>query len=529
MMKALLYVRLKALFAGLTAQGRQKKKRGKGMMILFAVLYIYVGVVVCGMMCLTFGQLAQPYHEMGLDWLYFSMAGLMSLGLAVIGSVFTTQSQLYDAKDNDLLLSMPVKPGMILLSRMIPLLGLNLLFAGIVQIPAVVMYWILVDFSAWSIFSVLVSLIAVCLLAQAIACLLGWLLHLLLSKINKSFASILYLVVFLGLYFTIYSNAGNILNTMAVGGERIAEGLRVWAWPLYAMGRGAMGDVLYLLIFAVICVAAFALVYGLLSVTFLRTATMKRSGKKKRLDMREIKAGSVSQAIIYKELRHFLGSPVYLTNMGIGILFVAALAVAGVIFKGTLLSQLEPVLPVLRPYFPLVICGILGFTNSMICISTPSVSLEGKNLWILKSMPVSAKQILLAKLRFHITLATPVTVLTGIVLALVYECDLLSALLCGLVPGLLTVLTGLLGMVCGLQWARLDWISEAYPCKQSVSIAIVMFGMMGVPFLLGGLYFLIPNMLPAVFLGLAAILLAAVCAGLYRILVTWGTQKWNNL
>lgn len=529
MIKALLRVRLKALLAGLMNQGRQKKKKSKGMMVLFAVLYVYVGIVLCGMMCLTFSQLAQPYHEMGLDWLYFAMAGLMSLGLAVIGSVFTTQSQLYDAKDNDLLLSMPIKPGMILLSRMIPLLGLNLLFAGMVQIPAAVMYWILVDFTVWNVFAVLVSLLAVCLLAQAIACLLGWLLHLLLSKINKSLASVLYLAVFLGLYFTIYGNASDILNTIALGGEQIAGGIQIWAWPLYAMGRGAVGGALYLLIFAAICAAVFALVYWLLSMTFLRTATMKRSGKKKRLDMRGIKAGSASQAIVYKELRHFLGSPVYLTNMGIGVLFVAALAVAGVIFKGTLLAQLEPMLPMLRPYFPLIICAGLAFTNSMSCISTPSVSLEGKNLWILKSMPVSAKQILLAKLRFHITLATPVTVLAGFVLALVYDCGILQALLCGLVPGLLTVLSGLLGMVCGLQWARLDWISEAYPCKQSASIAIVMFGMMGVPFLFGGLYFLVSDMLPTVFLALTAVVLAVTCAGLYRILVTWGVQKWNNL
>ena len=529
MIKALLYVRLKALLAGLLNQGRQKKKKSKGMMVLFTVLYIYVAVVMCGMMCMLFSQLAQPYHQQGLDWLYFAMAGLMALGFAVIGSVFTTQSQLYDAKDNDLLLSMPIQPRTILLSRMIPLLGLNLLFGGLVLLSAAVMYWILVGFSVGSVFSVLFSLAVVCLLAQAIACLLGWLLHLLLSKVNKSLASMLYMVVFLGLYFVIYGNASDILNSIATEGEQIAAGLRMWAWPLYAMGQGCMGELLYLLIYGAIGAVAFAAVYWLLSITFLRTATMKRGGRKKKLDTSSLKAESVSKAIVNKELRRFLGSPVYLTNMGLGIVFVAALAIVGVIFKDTLLAQLEPILPVLRPYFPLIICGLLAYVGSMMCVSTPSVSLEGKNIWILKSMPVSAKQILLAKLRFHMTLTTPVAVVAGIVLALVYECDPISALLCGVIPGLLTVLNGLLGMVCGLRWARLDWLSEAYPCKQSVSVAIVMFGMMGVPLLFGGLFFLVPDMLPSVFLGLTALVLCAACAGLYRVLVTWGTQKWNSL
>ena len=40
MMKALLAVRLRAMIAGLTAQGRQKKKKNKGTLVLFAVLYL---------------------------------------------------------------------------------------------------------------------------------------------------------------------------------------------------------------------------------------------------------------------------------------------------------------------------------------------------------------------------------------------------------------------------------------------------------------------------------------------------------
>ena len=93
MMKALLAVRLRAMLAGFTAQSRQKKKKSRGMMLLFAFLYVYVAVVIAGMMCMMFGQLAPVYHAAGLDWLYFSMAGLMALMFAVFGSVFSTQSQ----------------------------------------------------------------------------------------------------------------------------------------------------------------------------------------------------------------------------------------------------------------------------------------------------------------------------------------------------------------------------------------------------------------------------------------------------
>lgn len=530
MMRALLRVRFRALFAAFMRQSQQKKKKSAGMTVLFLFLYLYLAVVICGMMGLLFFTLAEPYHVLGLDWLYFSMAGLMSLGFAVIGSVFTTQSQLYDAKDNDLLLSMPIPPRMILLSRMIPLLAMNLLFAGIVFLPAMVVYSAVIGFSFGKLILQLLSLLAVTLLAQAIACLLGWLLHLLLGKVNKSVASMVYMVAFLGIYFYVYSQAGDILNSLALSGEAIAGAFRSWVWPLYALGTACLGDLLLGLVFAVICCAVFALVYWLLSVTFLRSAVTRRSGKRRGLDLARVKASSPSRAILRAELKRFLGTPVYLTNMGLGLILVPGLAIAGVIFRSSLLDQFGPALPLLEPYIPLILCATLAFMASMTCISTPSVSLEGKNLWILKSLPVSSQQILRAKLDFHCLMAAPVTAVSGTILAAAFGCSIADSLLCGILPALLCILCGLLGLVCGLKWARFDWLSEAYPCKQSVAVLVVMFSMMGVPLVFGLAYALVqPVLSPTLFLALASAILAAASFGLYRLLMGWGARKWESL
>ncbi len=531
MMGALLRVRFRALAAGLTAQGRRKGKHGVGMMLLFAVLYLYVMLVICGMMGILFDSLAAPYHAMGLDWLYFAMAGLMALGFSVLGSVFSTQSQLYDAKDNDLLLAMPVRPWMILLSRMIPLLALNLLFASLVMGPAVVVYAVEIGVAVPQILSQLAAVLAITVLAQAVACFLGWLLHLLLSKMNKSVASMLYMVVFFVLYFTLYSQAGDILNAMAQGGEAIADTMRTWVWPLYAMGRGCLGNLLPLLAFAAVCGAVFAVVYGILTVTFFRTATMRQASKKRRkLDLRHGSARTPMQALVGKECRKFLGCPVYLTNTGMGVILTAALPVLGLVFQTQILDFIE-MLSMTGSEMALVVCAVLTFSCSSIVISTPSVSLEGKNIWILKSMPVSPDKILLAKLRFHCILSVPVAAVAGLVLCAAFGGTVLDIALCAVVPALTCVLCGFLGMVTGLRWARLDYISEAYPCKQSAAILITTFGMMGLPVVFGLLYGLVLAqwMEPAVFLIVTAAVLAAACFGLYRLLLGWGVRKWQSL
>ena len=530
MIKSLLQIRFRSLIAGMTAQARKKGKDSKGVYILFAVLYLYVFAVIAGMMGLTFYSLAEPYHAMGLDWLYFALAGLMGLGFAVIGSAFATQSQLYDAKDNPLLLSMPIPPKMILLSRMIPLLIMNLLFSGIVFIPAVVVYYMVIGFSPLAFPVQLVSLLSIVILAQTIACLLGWLLHLMLSRLNKSFASVLFLVVFLGLYFWIYSQANTILTSMVAEGQAIADALS-WVWPIYAMGQSCAGEFAYAPAFPLLSALCFTAVYVLLSATFLKTATMSSAGgRRTKLVLTVAKGEKPSEAIIRKELRKFLGTPVYLTNMGLGILMTAAMAVAGLIFRSEVLSQLS-LIPQLSAFLPLAICATLSFGISTTCITAPIISLEGKNLWILKSLPVSAKEILLSKLRFHCRLSVPVCVLSGLILSIAYGCDFLSILFCALIPGLLVVLNGLTGLICNLQWIKLDYISEAYPCKQALPVMVTMFGMMGVPLVLGLIYafLLAPHISPSVFLALAAALLSAACLCFYRLLCTWGVRKWNQL
>lgn len=146
----------------------------------------------------------------------------------------------------------------------------------------------------------------------------------------------------------------------------------------------------------------------------------------------------------------------------------------------------------------------------MTCISTPSVSLEGKCIWILKSLPLSAQQILRAKLRFHNLLVVPVSMVAGLILALAYGCSPADVVFTVLTCGLLGLLCGLLGMICGLQWARLDWLTEAHPCKQSAALIFTMLGLTAV-IVAGGLLYgfaLRALLTPTEFLALFCLLLA---------------------
>ena len=145
-------------------------------------------------------------------------------------------------------------------------------------------------------------------------------------------------------------------------------------------------------------------------------------------------------------------------------------------------------------------------------------------------MPIAPRDILLGKLWLHIWITVPVSALSGLILGITFGCGFAGLVLVTLIPALLAFLSGVLGMVAGLKWAKLDYLSEAYPCMQSVSILVTMFGLMGLPIILGlGYYFLFDSLSPTVFLTLCALLLAALSIWLLGCMLNWGVRKWESL
>ena len=521
-LRALLRVRFRALLAMF---GQKKKGNANGV-----VVGITMGILLLVLLAFfsaSFFSLSALYRAQGLDWFYFSLAGLLSLAMGVLGTVFSTQNQLYSAKDNDLMLSLPLRPGEILLGRIIPLLTMTAAFCWVVLLPAGCCYALTGGFPLGALALFLLEMLSLPVLAQAICCLLGWLLHLLLSRMNQSVASIVFMVAYFVLYYWFISSVSDELVTaLTENGQAIAQAIQSWVWPFYAFGLGACGGILYALGFLGICAASAGIIYLLLSATFLQSARQSRRSKQRALEWGQIKSSSAFRAMLLREGRRFVGLPVYLTNSGMGIVMMLLISVAAVIFR----QQIADVVVLFGSFRTAIVCVCVAFFGSTVCISSPSVSLEGKTIWILQSMPVSGKQVLQAKLAFHCLLAMGPTALCGAVLAAVAGCSWLEILICVLFALAFSWLDGSLGLVCGLQWAKLDWISETEPCKQSAAVMVPMLGLMVFSMVLVVLVIGLQSILPLHLALLVVTLLMAAAAGL---LCCWlfrsGVRKWETL
>ena len=200
MLKTLIKLRLKGIFLRQTRSSK-KAKKNIGKIVLMVVLFGYVGIVFLGMFGALFYSIVDALHFMNIDELYFSVMSILIIMFCFIGSVFLTHHEIYEAKDNELLLSMPISNRDILLSRVFTILILNYVYEFLIAAPALFVYIVSVGMSITQIIIFMGVILTLPLFVLALSCLFGWLLAHILTKVRmKNIITIILYVVFMFAY-----------------------------------------------------------------------------------------------------------------------------------------------------------------------------------------------------------------------------------------------------------------------------------------------------------------------------------------
>lgn len=512
--------------------GRTKdKKSGLSGFANYLILMGVIGLLFFAMAYSMFNVMASAFIQNGIGWLCFTYATIMAIIFAVVGSVFMAQSQLYRANDNDLLLSLPVPSKLILFCRMLPLYVQNFYFCFIILAPAYVAICVSGGFSFSGLLFVLIDIIVVPLFALTLCCLLGFVVAFIASRAkHANIISVALSVLLLAAYFVLYSQMGNILAGMVVGGEQAAAGIKVYAYPLYLVGRSAEGDWLGGLVTFAICAGLFGLLYLLLSKTYMGIITRKGGASKSVYKQKMVKSGSVWGSLIGKESKHFFRSTAYLLNCGIGVIILLIAAVWIIAMGGSLFDSLRSnnpeLIKTLTPFLCIGICMI----SSMDGVTAPSVSLEGKSIFVLQSLPVEGYKPLYAKVLFHVLFNTPMAVICGIIAAIYLKASAVGYIAFILMPVATNFLFGALGLIFNLKKPMLDWDNETVVVKQSISVLFLMLSVMLVFGALVGLYFAAALIISGeIYLIICTVLLAAGAVGALAWIKKSGVRLWENL
>ncbi len=494
MLKLLLKARLLAMMDRLGGQKKNRKAATTGKLALMALGGLVVLVLAGGLFGLLVSPLYAGFRDNGMTWLMYAMAAALACVLSFVFTMFYAQGAIFEAKDNELLLSMPIPPSAILGSRMGALYFLNLLFCVAIMGAVGVLRAMDGGLQALNVVIFLVCIPLLALIGTTLSCLLGWLVSLLTRRMrHKALFSLLLSLVFMGFYFYAMLGLSEHLQAILANSGNIADAFRKVLLPFYAMGTAITeGDLVQLLIFAACCVVPFALVYLLLSRSFIRIVTTKVGAKQTEYKGGPVKASSVVWSLTKKDLARFFNSSTYMLNCGLGLVFSLILGIATLVSGNALLNFLLKTYAhmedagTLAPYFVPVVLGLLA---GMAYICAPSISVEGKNFWILESLPLKVKDILKSKLLFHLVIAVPFSLASSLLVVIGMPMTAVQAVIVFLFPLLAHIFCATVSMVTGLYTARLDFPSEAKAVKSTACSLIPMVATVAVSLAPSILYF----------------------------------------
>ncbi|MDY4254952.1 MAG: hypothetical protein SOX69_04400 [Oscillospiraceae bacterium] len=478
MLKTLLKKQLFEFGRAFVYDEKNKKARSKVSSITFIVLYF---VLIFGLLGGFFTYLSfsvcTPLSESGAGWLYYVMLGLIGTALGTFGSVFNTHATLYAAKDNDLLLSMPIPEKYIVISRLSSVYILGTVFSVVVTLPAVTVGFIRMKQSVLSVIGGILFIVTVSAIVLILSCVLGFFVAKISAKLkNKSFITVLASLIFFAAYYLIYFKANDVIKGIVANASSISEKIKISAYPLYFFGKMGTGDLLSIAVCVASAVGLAVFTCFVIARSFRKTVTAPASQARLKGHANDIKQGSVGFALFRKEFKRFTSSPNYMLNCALGVVFILA---SGIVFivKGRIISDFITFSMELDgTYVSLAFLCILCIAASMNDTAAAAVSLEGKSIWILQSLPVFAKDVLKAKLLVQLAVTCPPLLVGSVCAVIAAGGSVATAVMLIIFPQCFAFTAACFDLFVNLKSPNLNWTNEIVPIKQSLGIMIAMFG-----------------------------------------------------
>ncbi len=481
MLKTLIKKQLLELFQNYvidkkTGRAKDKKK---------IVLTILLGIALFFCLCITFFSLGNTLGaatlNRGVNWLYFALMGLLSIALGVFGSVFNTYASLYLPKDNDTLLSLPIPPRTLLTARLGGVYATSLLYSGWIWLPACVSYWVQVPMNPANVLFPILLTFVLALFVTVLSCLLGWLVALVATRARgKSFLTVALSLLVMGAYYVVYFRIVNSLNEILANLDKISSAVKTWLYYVYLLGSAADGNLLTMLLITAITLALAGVTFFILTKTFLSLAQQNNVSAKKEVKASEPqKQTPPKKALLKREFAHFTATPTWMLNGGLGILILPLIAIYMVIKHEAMqetLIKLTQQFPEYAPGFPIAVFAIVAMVVSLNTISAASVSLEGKSLWVMQTLPVNPWDILQAKEQMSVLLNAIPAALTALVIGWLCGVEFSALILILVTIYLYATLIADFGLFLNLRHPNLHWTNVMVPCKQSIAIGFSLLG-----------------------------------------------------
>lgn len=454
-----------------------KKKRGKIVGGLIGAGLIYAMIMAyCILMCIGYGAAGL------IDSAPVMCALIISL-LAFLFTFFKTNGYLFNFKEYDMLMSLPFE------ARTVA--GCKFLYMYVKSLPwyLSISLAMLIGYGAFAqpAFYVYPVWIILAFFLPVIPMLFAAFLGFLIARVSAGFRKTNIIQTVLTMVFVIFCFSLRFIIQDVFQNDKVdavlektsettsnAAGIYLPAkWFADAVTGHSIAAMLLLTGVSALLFAAVFRVVGNSYRTI--NSALKTHAASKKYKMAGSKRRSAVNAIAFKEYKRLTGSTAYTVNGAMGEILAILMGLITLIIGFDRIVQVVTAdapfdHAILQPAIPFLVYFFIG----MVATTAMSPSLEGKNYWIVQSLPLEKKTICQGKMLFNMYLTVPAMVFTTLCMCISAKVPVIDTLLY-LVLGLaLCAFSTAWGCVCGMKHMRLDWENEMEVIKQGAAVAIYM-------------------------------------------------------
>ena len=531
----------------LKAALRDKRGRTVGMLIAILFLVVYLGVILYILETKALDILTpSPGAPNAVDLrnLVVILAVVLATGGTLVMAFFFIMSALYLGRDATFLAALPIKTRTLLSAKLAQVWLSETLIDAVILLPACVLYGTRVGAEPLFYVRMVIVWLLIAILPICIAAVLSAFLIRLsaLWKHRELIMTVGGIALFL-VYMFVMMNVGSITGDSAESGAIIQKfftdnasrisGMTQFFPPAEWAATGLLeGDWGKLALFAAVSAVAAAVLILVLGIFYRKLSLLQseapQASGKKGIQKGSIRVGSAFMANVKREVLTILRVPAYAVNiLPITFMPLVIIIMMGMMFnKSAGESGAQSLTQMMGNLNPALIMCIMAAAVAYMAGMNPALSTavtrEGKGHDFIRSLPVSAKTLIHAKLAVGCGLET-----FGVIAAMIAVAVLIPGFTLETVLALILCLLFCFGTAClalsrDVKKPRLDWVTEQEAVKQNFGVLISMLVSWGILAALAGLAFVMIHFLNwgliPVF-AVLAVLLAAAAIGAYKLLM----------
>lgn len=470
---------------------KRKFKQNKKQLSFFIYMGL-LGLLFIGLSTMYSVIYGMSYNASGnLDLLYtLTISFFIVSTMVVFSSTIAKMQSIFKGNDYDLLSSMPIKKSDIVLSKVLYLYFSEVLICLVLIIPnAFVSLVFTQDFRY-------LLMIPLSFITPAYPMLLSLMITSILELIikNPKIKNIINTVIMLGLVSLIVI-ASFIFSSSGEGNLTALftnlSNSSIYVNPsLYFLVNSFTDNLVWTLAYVGSNLLLLIIVLGIVTLAYTKihnSMTTTSLPSQKRKGTISYKYISSKRVIFNSTAKQFFKSRVSLIQCGVGILMSIIFTIIIVVGINNLdLSKtislfgedvtLESLVYSMGFLFPVFLSLFLG----MVPPSAFAVSLEGKNFFILKSIPLSFKDYLKAKLLFSIVFLSTSSLITSLIYVIFVHQSIISIITSIVFPQLFVVFVSLFTLIINSLFPYFNWKEELEVYKNHKSTLITTFSDMGI-------------------------------------------------